>query len=114
MICWSRIVLTHVIHCLRLDSEQQALKKALDNVLILERKANDCDALLATLRVEHKNLQEKHDKVSTDKDKLQAIVDSTSHQLEGRTLEKVGLENRLQTLTEELDFRKRTYEQVIV
>lgn len=81
---------------------------------MLERKANETDALLIGMKMEHKNLKENHERVLKDHKKMQAVVDSTSQKLEERTIEKVDLENRIEMLTKDLDFRKRSYEQVIL
>ena len=101
-----------LIHFSRLESEQQASKKASDRSMYLDRKVNDSEAALATLRSEHKTLKDQYAQVLKENENLQAVLDLTNHQLEERTLEKVNLENRIQTLTEDLDFRTRAHEKV--
>ena len=101
-----------LIHFSRLESEQQALKRASDRNMFLDKKVNDFEATLATLRSEHKTLKDQYAQILKENENLQAVLDSTNQQLEERTLEKVNLENRIQTLTEDLDFRTRAHEKV--
>ena len=98
----------------RLESEQQALRRASDRNLLLDKKVNDTEAALATLRSEHKGLKEQYAQILKENEDLQGILDSTNQQLEVRTLEKVNLENRIQTLTEDLDFKVKTHKQVCI
>jgi len=98
----------------KLESEQQALRRASDRNLLLDKKVNDTEAALATLRSEHKGLKEQYAQILKENEDLQGILDSTNQQLEVRTLEKVNLENRIQTLTEDLDFKVKTHKQELL
>ena len=96
----------------RLEAEKAARKKADDKCAVLDRKLNDKEASLSTLQSEHNKLKELYDSLTLENKNLSSALDSTQYDLEQKTLDKVDLENRIQTLTEDLDFKKRTYEQV--
>ena len=96
----------------RLESEQQELKRLSDRNLYLDKKVNESEATIATLRYEQRTLKDQYTEVAKEHKSLQGVHDSTNTQLEERTLEKVNLENRIQTLIEDLDFRNRAHEQV--
>ena len=80
----------------------------------MDKKVNDAEAALATLRSEHRGLKEQYAQILKENQDLQGIIDSTNQQLEERTLEKVNLENRIQTLTEDLDFKEKAHKQVCI
>ena len=80
----------------------------------MDKKGNDAEAALATLRSEHRCLKEQYAQILKENQDLQGILDSTNQQLEERTLEKVNLENRIQTLTEDLDFKEKAHKQVCI
>lgn len=89
------------------------LGDALSRLKALESSLNTKDAALATARSEKKALEKQLDDLQDECAQLAASLNSAKKQLGEETLIKVDLENRCQSLIEELEFRKNVYAEEI-
>ncbi|KAM4707724.1 lamin-B1 [Discoglossus pictus] len=79
----------------------------------LEALLNTKDAALATAQSDQKSLEAEVEELKAELAQFSASLTLARKQLGEETLAKVDLENRCQSLTEELDFRKNIYEEEI-
>ncbi|XP_075035024.1 lamin-B1 [Mixophyes fleayi] len=80
-----------------------------DNEALLHSK----DAALVTAQSEKKSLELEVESLRSEIGQLESALAKFKTQLGEETLQKVDLENRCQSLTEELEFRKNIYEEEI-
>ncbi|KAE8635488.1 hypothetical protein XENTR_v10002640 [Xenopus tropicalis] len=78
-----------------------------------EALLNSKNAALATTQSENKSLQGEVEDLKAEIGQLESALALAKKQLEEEILIKVDLENRCQSLIEELDFRKNVYEEEI-
>nr|CAJ83381.1 lamin B1 [Xenopus tropicalis] len=78
-----------------------------------EALLNSKNAALATAQSENKSLQGEVEDLKAEIGQLESALALAKKQLEEEILIKVDLENRCQSLIEELDFRKNVYEEEI-
>ncbi len=67
---------------------------------------------MANLKSDFESYKDQCEKLKKESVNLQESLNAVRFDLEKRTLEKVDLENRIQTLNEDSDFRKKMYEKV--
>ncbi|XP_053329759.1 lamin-B1 [Spea bombifrons] len=79
----------------------------------LEALLSSKDAAIFTVQSENKSLAMEVDDLKAELAQVEATLALARKQLGEETLAKVELENRCQSLTEELDFRKNIYEEEI-
>lgn len=97
----------------KLDKETQVRSKAEEQAKILDRKLHDRDAAYGNLQTEYRTIKDQFEDLKKENSSLQDSLNSDRYDLEQRTLDKVDLENRIQTLIEDSDFKKRMYEKEI-
>nr|AAC31543.1 lamin B1 [Xenopus laevis] len=78
-----------------------------------EALLNSKNAALANAQSENKSLQREVEELNGENGQLESALALAKKQLEEEILIKVDLENRCQSLIEELDFRKNIYEEEI-
>ncbi|XP_067940631.1 prelamin-A/C-like [Watersipora subatra] len=93
------------------DRELSSLLKKLADT---ESKLADMESKLALAVRDANNYKEHYQQVKSDSVDLQRQLASARRQLEEETLLKVDLENRVQSLKEELDFKARLHESEMV
>ncbi|NWS47015.1 LMNB1 protein, partial [Probosciger aterrimus] len=79
----------------------------------LEAALNSKEAALATALRDKRSLEEENDDLRDQIVQLDASSAAVKEQLANETLQKVDLENRCQSLIEDLEFRKNMYEEEI-
>ncbi|XP_030325894.1 lamin-B1 isoform X2 [Strigops habroptila] len=79
----------------------------------LEATLNSKEGALATALGDKKSLEEENDDLRDQIVQLEASSAAVKEQLANETLQKVDLENRCQSLIEDLEFRKNMYEEEI-
>ncbi|KAM8960775.1 lamin-B1 [Pelodytes ibericus] len=79
----------------------------------IEVLINSKDAALATMQSENKSLEMEVEDLKAELSRLEAALAMAKKQLGDETLLKVDLENRCQSIAEELEFRKNIYEEEI-
>ncbi|XP_069481703.1 lamin-B1 [Ambystoma mexicanum] len=89
------------------------LTDVLSKIKALEASLNSKDAALAMARSEKKTLEKNLEDLQEECAQLSASLASAKKLLGDETLIKVDLENRCQSLLEELEFRKNVYEEEI-
>uniref|UniRef100_A0A4W3J976 Lamin B1 n=1 Tax=Callorhinchus milii TaxID=7868 RepID=A0A4W3J976_CALMI len=93
--------------------KESDLNGAQARVKDLEAALHSKEAVLATALGEKQTLEGDVEILSARVSKLEGSLDGVKKQLEEETLLRVDLENRCQSLSEELEFRKNIYEEEI-
>ncbi|XP_065716597.1 lamin-B1 isoform X1 [Patagioenas fasciata] len=93
--------------------KESDLNGAQVKLLEFEAALNSKDAALATALGDKKSLEGKIEDLKDQIAQLEASLAAAKEQLANETLLKVDLENRCQSLTEDLEFRKTMYEEEI-
>ncbi|XP_069749098.1 lamin-B1 [Narcine bancroftii] len=93
--------------------KESDLRAAQTRVKDLENALHAKEASLATALGGKEAIEEEFEDLQARLSKLEVSLTTVKKQLEDETLSRVDLENRCQSLTEELEFRKNVYEEEI-
>ena len=96
----------------RYDKEAAAHKRTDDALKAAQRKLSDKEAQLAAVNREAKNLEDVVKDLQKECQELKDALESAKYALEQETLNRVDLENKLQSKDEELNFKKEMYSKV--
>lgn len=96
----------------RLDKETTARKKAEDLLKAIKKQLSDKEAQLSRVNQEAMNLDKVVKDLTKECQELKDALESAKYSLEQETLTRVDLENKLQSLREELNFKKQVYSKV--
>ena len=106
-------MLTCFFFCLnRLDNETAARKKAEDLLKVTQKQLSDKESQLSRVNQEALNLDKVVKDLTKECKELKDALESAKYSLEQETLNRVDLENKLQSLREELNFKKQIYSKV--
>ena len=97
----------------RLARATAAKDKAEDEVKKLDRRLRDKDGLISALQSDRKELEDKVARLTKENEDLKNALDSAKYDLEQSELNRVDLQNRLQTAIEDLKFKKEMYDRVL-
>ncbi|XP_061428329.1 lamin-B1-like [Lethenteron reissneri] len=96
------------------------LSKRDNDFATVQARARDLDAQLGAKEValgsalsDNKSLQSEFNEIKAQLAKMEGVLASTKKQLAEETLQRVDLENRAQSLKEELEFRKSVFEEEV-
>ncbi|MEJ1276570.1 lamin B1 [Cricetulus griseus] len=106
-------VLLGVVVCISYAKKESDLNGAQMKLREYEAALNSKDAALATALGDKKSLEGDLEDLKDQIAQLEASLSAAKKQLADETLLKVDLENRCQSLTEDLEFRKNMYEEEI-
>ncbi|XP_065518329.1 lamin-B1 [Lathamus discolor] len=95
------------------EKKETDLNGAQIKIRELEAALNSKEAALATALGDKRSLEEENDDLRDQIVQLEASSAAVKEQLANETLQKVDLENRCQSLIEDLEFRKNMYEEEI-
>ncbi|XP_023241225.1 putative leucine-rich repeat-containing protein DDB_G0290503 [Centruroides sculpturatus] len=99
-------------HYLRLGKKEKDLASAEKRLINLESLNQDLQSRLNQAVAERKRMEEGLKEAEADRDKLNKQLAAAKTQLEEETLMRVDLENRVQSLKEELNFKESVHEKV--
>ncbi|XP_024876335.1 lamin Dm0-like, partial [Temnothorax curvispinosus] len=101
------------IVCFRLDKKTKDLQISERNVLIFETRCNDLQSQFNQSQAERKKLVEKEREWEKEETRLKALLDDVRKHLEEETLQRIDLENNIQSLKEDISFKDQVYQQEI-
>lgn len=81
------------------------------NAMIFETRCSDLQAQFNQSQAERKKLAEKERDLEKEVDRLKALLDDARKHLEEETLQRIDLENNIQSLKEDISFKDQVYQQ---
>lgn len=106
MLLFCSLILFSILSVKKYNSDVNSLSK---NVQQLETTVNDLKAKLAQALTERKNAEAELKEVNDENQNLKKRLEAARVQIEEETIMRVDMENRHQTMKEELNFRKNLY-----
>ncbi|KXJ25965.1 lamin-L(I) [Exaiptasia diaphana] len=94
----------------KLDKESAARKKAEKELSNLKKQLADLENQLSKANHEIASLQDRVSELESENKELKETLDSAKYNLEQETLSRVDLQNQVQSLKEELNFKKNVYD----
>jgi len=95
----------------RLAAREKALAEAQKRVLAAESQVNDLQARLNDALNQRRHYEDEHARLKKDYDALVKQLAVAKKQLEEETIKRVDLENRIQSLKEDLAFKSQVHEE---
>lgn len=97
----------------KLDKKTKDLQIAERNATIYESRCGDLQSQFNQSQAERKKLAERVRELEKEVERLQALLDDCRKNLEEETLQRIDLENHIQSLKEENSFKDQVYQQEI-
>lgn len=88
---------------------QEDLQLVESNILLYETKCTDLNLQLKQSRTETKNMMESIKILENERKKIEGAQEAIRKQHEEETLQRIDMENRIQSLKEELSFKSEIY-----
>lgn len=95
----------------KLDKKTKDLAIAERNLSLYETRNSDLTSQLNQLQTERKKLVERERELEKEIERLNATLNDTRHHLEEETLQRIDLENHIQSLKEDISFKDQVYQQ---
>lgn len=95
----------------KLDKKTKDLQIAERNAMIYETRCSDLQSQFNQSQAERKKLAEKDRDSEKEIDRLKALLDDARKHLEEETLQRIDLENNIQSLKEDISFKDQVYQQ---
>ncbi|EGI70519.1 PREDICTED: lamin Dm0-like isoform X1 [Acromyrmex echinatior] len=95
----------------KLDKKTKDLQIAERNVMIFETRCGDLQSQFNQSQAERKKLAEKDRDSEKEIDRLKTLLDDARKHLEEETLQRIDLENNIQSLKEDISFKDQVYQQ---
>lgn len=102
--------LTFIV-CFRLEKKSKDLQIAERNAMIFETRCSDLQSQFNQSQAERKKLAEKERDLEKEVDRLKALLDDARKHLEEETLQRIDLENNIQSLKEDISFKDQVFQQ---
>lgn len=96
----------------RLDKESAGRKKAEKELNNVKKQLAEVENQLTNAKNEVGNLQDLVNELKGENKELKDMLDAAKYSLEQETLTRVDLQNQLQSLKEELNFKRTVYDKV--
>jgi len=87
------------------------LQSAERNVVIYETRCADYASQVTQAQAERKKFAEREQELSDEVARLQGLLDDARKHLEAETLQRIDLENHIQSLKEDISFKDQVYQQ---
>lgn len=97
----------------KLNKETTERKKIEETLTITQKQLSDKESHLSRVNQEARNLDKVVKELTKECQELKDALESAKYSLEQETLTRVDLENKLQSLREELNFKKQVYNKEI-
>lgn len=111
----TEIILRNNVNCLfvahRLEKKTKELQIAERNAMIYETRCNDLQSQFNQSQAERKKLAEKERELEKELDRMKGLLDDARKHLEEETLQRIDLENNIQSLKEDISFKDQVYQQ---
>ena len=95
----------------RLDKKTKDLQIAERNATIYESRCGDLQSQFNQSQAERKKLAERERELEKEVERLKALLDDCRKNLEEETLQRIDLENHIQSLKEDISFKDQVYQQ---
>lgn len=81
------------------------------NLQIYENRCGDLQSQFNQSQAERKKLAERERELEKEVERLMALLDDTRKHLEEETLQRIDLENHIQSLKEDISFKDQVFQQ---
>ncbi|XP_063981766.1 lamin Dm0-like isoform X1 [Diachasmimorpha longicaudata] len=95
----------------KLDKKTKDLQVAERNASIYETRCNDLQSQYNQSQAERKKLQERERELEKEVERLKGLLDDARKHLEEETLQRIDLENNIQSLREDISFKDQVFQQ---
>ncbi|XP_032678920.1 lamin Dm0-like isoform X2 [Odontomachus brunneus] len=95
----------------KLEKKTKELQIAERNAMIYETRCNDLQSQFNQSQAERKKLAEKERELEKELDRMKGLLDDARKHLEEETLQRIDLENNIQSLKEDISFKDQVYQQ---
>ncbi|XP_015125849.1 lamin-C isoform X2 [Diachasma alloeum] len=95
----------------KLEKKTKDLQVAERNASIYETRSNDLQSQYNQSQAERKKLQERERELEKEVERLKALLDDARKHLEEETLQRIDLENNIQSLREDISFKDQVFQQ---
>ncbi|XP_050451452.1 lamin Dm0-like isoform X2 [Cataglyphis hispanica] len=95
----------------KLEKKTKDLQIAERNAMIYETRCSDLQSQFNQSQAERKKLAEKDRESEKEIERLKALLDDARKHLEEETLQRIDLENNIQSLKEDISFKDQVYQQ---
>ncbi|XP_034948539.1 lamin Dm0-like isoform X2 [Chelonus insularis] len=95
----------------KLDKKTKELHVYERNYILCETRYNDLQSQYNQVQSEKKKLQEHERELEKENEKLKAQLDDARKHLEEETLQRIDLENNIQSLKEDISFKDQVFQQ---
>ncbi|XP_014609112.1 PREDICTED: lamin-C-like isoform X2 [Polistes canadensis] len=95
----------------KLEKKTKDLQITERNLSLYEARNNDLTSQLTQCQTERKKITDKDRELEKENERLNAALNDTRHHLEEETLQRIDLENHIQSLKEDLSFKDQVYQQ---
>ncbi|KAG7198897.1 hypothetical protein KM043_015718 [Ampulex compressa] len=95
----------------KLEKKIKDLQIAERNVLIYETRCNDLQSQCNQSQTERKKLADKERELEKEVERLRTLLNDARKHLEEETLQRIDLENNIQSLKEDISFKDQVYQQ---
>ncbi|XP_043686576.1 lamin Dm0-like isoform X2 [Vespula pensylvanica] len=95
----------------KLEKKTKDLQIAERNLSLCEARISDLTSQLTQSQTERKKITDKDRELEKENERLNAALNDTRHHLEEETLQRIDLENHIQSLKEDISFKDQVYQQ---
>ncbi|XP_012254254.1 lamin-C-like isoform X2 [Athalia rosae] len=95
----------------KLEKKTKDLQIVENNLMIYETRCGDLQTKFNQSAAERKKLAERERELEKEVERLQALLDDARKHLEEETLQRIDLENNIQSLKEDISFKDQVYQQ---
>ncbi|KAJ8678908.1 hypothetical protein QAD02_014695 [Eretmocerus hayati] len=97
----------------KLEKKTKDLQIAERNLSLVESRCSEIQSQYNQSQAERKKLAERERDLEKENERLSALLDDTRKHLEEETLQRIDLENHIQSLKEDISFKDQMYQQEI-
>lgn len=94
-----------------MDKKTKELQIAERNAMIYETRCNDLQSQFNQSQAERKKLAEKERDFEKELERMKGLLEDARKHLEEETLQRIDLENNIQSLREDISFKDQVYQQ---
>ncbi|XP_012289138.1 lamin Dm0 isoform X2 [Orussus abietinus] len=96
---------------IKLDKKTKDLQAVERSLSIYENRCSDLQSQYNQSQAERKKLAERERELEKEVERLKSMLDDTRKHLEEETLQRIDLENNIQSLKEDISFKDQVYQQ---
>ena len=110
------MTLIHVLYfsIFRLEKKTKDLQIAERNATIYESRCSDLQSQFNQSQAERKKLAERERELEKEVERLKGLLEDCRKNLEEETLQRIDLENHIQSLKEDISFKDQVFQQELI